>query len=55
MCSSLKLSLPNLTKRIGKKHFKGLAYHLPEVGVGFIFQLLMEFERENFRTAPAWA
>jgi hypothetical protein len=26
---------------------------MPVVGVGFIFQLFMEFGRENFRTAPA--
>jgi hypothetical protein len=40
--------------RIGKKHIEGLAYHLPVVGVGFIFQLFM-IGRENFRTAPALA
>jgi len=46
--------LQNLTKRIGKKHLEGLAYHLPVVGVDFNFQLFMEFGGENFRTAPAW-
>jgi hypothetical protein len=25
--------------RIGNKHLEGLAYHLPVVGVGFVFQL----------------
>jgi hypothetical protein len=52
-CLRASLRLGEMLLGVGEKLLEDLAYHLSVVGVGFVVQLFMEFERESFRTAPA--